>query len=99
MAGRPKGVKDSKPRLSASRALADAALQTGITPLQVMLQAMRKHVDDNRWDEAAAIAKDAAPYVHAKLAAIQHSGPDGKPIALQVEYSWRETLTPLQPPE
>jgi len=26
-------------------------------------------------------AQSAAPYVHAKLAAVQHTGPDGGPVA------------------
>ncbi|MBB3705447.1 hypothetical protein [Aminobacter aminovorans] len=45
-----------------------------------MLKAMRAHVDNNKLDEAASIAKDAAPYMHAKLASVQHSGPRGGPI-------------------
>ncbi|MER8959318.1 hypothetical protein [Mesorhizobium sp. M0701] len=45
-----------------------------------MLKAMRAHVDNNKLDEAASIAKDAAPYMHAKLASIQHTGRGGGPI-------------------
>lgn len=30
--------------------------------------------------QAAAVAKDAAPYMHPRLAAIEHSGPNGGPI-------------------
>ncbi|MGN6144711.1 MAG: hypothetical protein ACTHOP_14085 [Mesorhizobium sp.] len=45
-----------------------------------MLKAMRTHADKNEWDEAASIAKDAAPYMHAKLASIQHTGRNGGPI-------------------
>ncbi len=29
-------------------------------------------------------ARDAAPYVHAKLASVEHSGPNGSPIAISV---------------
>jgi hypothetical protein len=32
---------------------------------------MRLHVDNQRWDEAAAIAKDAAPYFHPRLSSVQ----------------------------
>lgn len=45
-----------------------------------MLEAMRRHAKDEKWDEAASIAKDAAPYMHAKLASIQHTGRGGGPI-------------------
>jgi hypothetical protein len=45
-----------------------------------MLKAMREHADKKDWDAAASIAKDAAPYMHAKLASVQHSGPKGGPI-------------------
>lgn len=41
---------------------------------------MRTHADKAEWDEAASIAKDAAPYMHAKLASIQHTGRNGGPI-------------------
>ncbi|WP_246704395.1 hypothetical protein [Rhizobium sp. P32RR-XVIII] len=45
-----------------------------------MLTAMREHAKQKDWDAAASIAKDAAPYMHAKLASVQHSGPKGGPI-------------------
>ncbi|MEX2743689.1 hypothetical protein AB3480_20510 [Rhizobium mongolense] len=45
-----------------------------------MLKAMREHADKQDWDAAASIAKDAAPYMHAKLASIQHTGRGGGPI-------------------
>lgn len=73
-----------------TREIADKAAAEGITPLEVMLKAMRLHADAERWDEAAAVAKDAAPYVHPKLAAIEHSGPDGAGIpvdaTLRIEF-------------
>jgi hypothetical protein len=30
--------------------------------------------------QACAIAKDLAPYIHPKLSAVEHAGPDGGPI-------------------
>ncbi|MFA1625231.1 hypothetical protein ACDY96_21305 [Rhizobium mongolense] len=60
--------------------MADRESQNGVTPLEVMLKAMRQHADKKDWDAAASIAKDAAPYMHAKLASVQHSGPKGGPI-------------------
>ncbi|WP_233282632.1 hypothetical protein [Agrobacterium tumefaciens] len=60
--------------------VAEREHQNGITPLEVMLKAMRAHVDKNDLDAAASIAKDAAPYMHAKLASVQHTGRGGGPI-------------------
>jgi len=51
-----------------------------LTPLEVMLKAMRVHAKADRWDEAASIAKDAAPYMHPRLASMQHTGRNGGPI-------------------
>lgn len=66
-----------------SQAIAAIAAATGLTPLEVMIKAMRLHVDAGRWDNASAIAKDAAPYMHPKLASIEHAGKDGGPIELK----------------
>jgi hypothetical protein len=74
-AGRPKGAATKR-----TRKIADRESQNGLTPLEVMLRAMREHADKKDWDAAASIAKDAAPYMHAKLASVQHSGPNGGPI-------------------
>lgn len=74
-AGRPKGAATRK-----TKEIADRASAEGVTPLEVMLKAMREHYDKQEYDAAAGIAKDAAPYMHAKLASIQHSGPRGGPI-------------------
>lgn len=76
-----------------SREIADKAIAEGITPLEVMLQAMRKFVEAaekmgtgqlqvvdgevitqlSLMTEASKIAKDAAPYIHPRLAAIDHT--------------------------
>ena len=94
-AGRKPGGKNEK-----SREIADKAAAEGITPLEVMLKAMRGFVEFaekmvaennevgalNAYTEAAKVAKDAAPYIHPRLAAIEHTGKDGQPL---------ETLTPV----
>src|SRR5262245_56762120 len=36
-------------------------------------------------DKAAEAARDAAPYVHPRLAAIQHTGKDGGPIESKIQ--------------
>lgn len=74
-AGRPKGAATKR-----SREIADRAAKEGLTPLEVMLTAMRKHAKEDRWDEAASIAKDAAPYMHPRLASMQHTGRNDGPI-------------------
>lgn len=65
-AGRKAGGMNAK-----SRAIADRAAAEGITPLEVMLVAMREHFEKKAFDAAAAIAKDAAPYMHPRLASIE----------------------------
>ncbi|WP_245260753.1 hypothetical protein [Agrobacterium sp. 10MFCol1.1] len=55
-----------------------------MTPLEVMLKAMREHYGKREYDAAAAIAKDAAPYMHPKLASVEHSGLGGSPIAISI---------------
>jgi hypothetical protein len=55
---------------------------TGKTPLEVMLDAMRFHYEAGDLDKAAAFAKDAAPYVHPRIANIEVSGTDA-PIEIR----------------
>lgn len=43
---------------------------TGLTPLDIMLQAMREAHERGGAEAAFPFAKDAAPYLHAKLSAI-----------------------------
>jgi hypothetical protein len=57
-----------------TREIADKAAANGMTPLEVMLRAMKEHADALRWDQAASVAKDAAPYIHPRLAAVMHAG-------------------------
>lgn len=84
--GRKTGAATTK-----TREIADQAVKDGVTPLEVMLRAMRALVDEADRNiakqvaagvenvdtphmllqDAAAIAKDAAPYVHPKLSAVE----------------------------
>lgn len=68
-AGRKAGSATKK-----TREIADKAAAEGITPLEVMLEAMHAFRDTGDLDKAAGFAKDAAPYVHPRLAAVEHSG-------------------------
>lgn len=72
-AGRKAG---SPNKASAERQKKVAA--TGDTPLDYMLKVMRDDkADASRRDD---MAKAAAPYVHPKLASMQHTGRNGGPI-------------------
>jgi hypothetical protein len=65
-AGRPKGAATKR-----TREIAERAAEEGITPLEVMLNAMRRHYENGEFDQAAAVAKDAAPYMHPRLASVE----------------------------
>ena len=67
--GRKQGAASAK-----TRAIADKAAAEGITPLEVMLGAMREAWDKKDRPAAAAFARDAAPYMHPRLASVEHSG-------------------------
>lgn len=67
-AGRPKGVRNKK-----TKAVIAKAEATGIMPLDVMLEAMRRDWEAKRYDEAHLKARDAAPYLHARLKNIEHT--------------------------
>src|SRR5688572_9478176 len=72
-AGRPKGAVSVK-----SQELTARIIESGITPLEYMLDRMRDTSAD--YSERNDMAKAAAPYVHPKLAAVEHSGPGGGPM-------------------
>lgn len=81
-AGRPKG---SKSNLTLQReAVAAKALADGVTPLEVMLDTMRELFAAGDKMAACQVAKDAAPYIHPKLAnaTLQHTGENGGPIVI-----------------
>jgi hypothetical protein len=62
--GRPKGSKNKK-----TRRIAMEAAAKGITPLEVILEAMRRDYAAGLLDKAADRALDAAPYIHPRLTA------------------------------
>jgi hypothetical protein len=63
--------------------LAKAAAE-GISPLEVMMTAMREAWANGDKEKAVQVAEKAAPYIHAKLAAVQHSGDADNPVAYQI---------------
>ena len=78
-AGRPKGALSKR-----REELARKALEADVTPLDVMIWAMNDAMQKKERDEAAKYAQMAAPYVHPKLASVQHSGDASEPLRLVV---------------
>lgn len=95
-AGKRKGVpnKANAERLARCQA-------SGETPFDALIEAMRYHLKRARdavkveshkeaadeYAHSSRNAKDAAPYVHARLAAVEHSGADGSPIKIVIAGS------------
>jgi hypothetical protein len=82
-AGRKQGSANRR-----TRAIADAASVSGITPLEWMLTVIRdENADVRRRDE---MAKAAAPYMHPRLTAVERlskdEGPTHRPIHVEVTY-------------
>lgn len=94
MAGRPKGLPKTGGRAKGTPNKRTLARQSkmalsGLTPLEFMLRVLRNPkatMEERMW-----AADKAAPYMHPKLASVEHSGPAGNPIKVQVE-SARDTL-------
>jgi hypothetical protein len=82
-AGRPLGSKNQR-----SAEIARTAAESGITPIEVMLGAMRELWAQGTSEakrEAAEIAKDAAPYIHPRLASIDQTIKEDRPFAVVLE--------------
>jgi hypothetical protein len=75
--GRKKGVPN---KATAAKAAAVAA--SGLTPLDYLLSVMRN--PEQEIETRLDAAKAAAPYVHPKLATVEHSGPNGGPIGISM---------------
>lgn len=75
-AGRKSGVRNKK----TAKLIADIEA-SGETPMDYMLRVMRDTTVDHKRRDAMASA--VAPYVHAKLASIEHAGAGGGPIQVQ----------------
>ena len=73
--GRQKGTPNKK-----TQAVVAAIESSGLTPLEYMLQAMRD--ETNPVSVRLDAARNAAPYVHPRLTAIEVSGPNNGPIRL-----------------
>ena len=69
-AGRPKGSRNKKTEEQTA-----AILDSGLTPLDYLLSVMRDESVPR--DDRVDAAHKAAPYVHAKLASVDHKSSDG----------------------
>jgi hypothetical protein len=70
------------------------ALSQGISPLDYMLGIMRDECQEQATRLDA--AKAAAPYVHAKLANVQHSGDAENPMAVAITQIKRLIVDPAK---
>lgn len=58
------------------------AADTGELPLDYMLRVMRDKTQDQ--DRRDRMAQACAPYLHAKLASVEHGGKGGGPITVKI---------------
>ena len=79
--GRQKGTPNK-----ASVRRQEIIAKDGITPLEFMLKVMRD--EGEALEVRREMAKAAAPYVHPKLAAIEHKGDADNPIQHMVGFRW-----------
>lgn len=76
-AGRKAGVPNKR-----TQEIMDKAEASGLTPLEFMLDVLRD--DTEEMEKRMWAAEKAAPYVHAKLASVEHKGDDGGPLQVIV---------------
>ncbi len=79
-AGRRAGVRNKRTQENIDKAEA-----SGLMPLDFMLSILRN--EDESIENRCWAAEKAAPYVHAKLANIEHTGKDGGPIDFKVRIA------------
>jgi hypothetical protein len=79
-AGRKTGSATKK-----TREVANLSAHRGISPLEVMLEAMQYAYDEGGPVMAFNYAKDAAPYMHAKIASIDMTTRDETPAPTVVK--------------
>lgn len=74
--GRQKGTRNKK-----TQELLESVKEEGLTPMEFLLKVMRD--EDEEMDRRMDAAKHVAPYVHPRLASVEHTGKDGGPIQTQ----------------
>lgn len=89
--GKKTGGRQKGSRNKATAAKAEAIAASGLTPLDWMLSVLRDPtIDYDRRDKAA---RDAAPYVHPRLASTELSGKDGNPFVIELVRYGKNTPT------
>jgi hypothetical protein len=93
--GRPKGAVNRR-----SREILAEAQERGVDPIQVMFEAIEHFMErakettgeeqDGHMLSAVSVAKEAAPFCHPKLRAIELTGRDGSPLAPITPYTDEE---------
>jgi hypothetical protein len=76
--GRPKG----SPNRTNAELRAEAAA-AGLTPLEFMLKVLRD--TDEKFERRAWAAEKAAPFLHARLATIEHKGDTGGQVQIIIQ--------------
>lgn len=69
-----------------TRKIAEAVIKDGLSPLEVLVKAMRHFDGKGEFKDAAEIAAKAAPYMHARLATIEHEHSGGITIQIGSEF-------------
>jgi hypothetical protein len=82
-AGRPPGACNVR-----TREIADQAIATGLSPLEVMLAAMRVWMEAGDYKSAVTVAAMAAPYVHPRLSPL--AGLKHESGAAEICVRWRQ---------
>jgi hypothetical protein len=73
-AGRKPGALNKR-----TQEIAAAATAEGMTPLEFLLNTMRDPTKE--YAQRLTAARDAAPYVHPRLASVEHSGNQQNPVS------------------
>jgi hypothetical protein len=87
-AGRKPGSRTEK-----RRPIAGTEMIRGLTPYEVMEDVMWREYEAGNYLQAAAIAKDCAPYKHPRLAAVAHTGEEvrGSSVSVHVNLNGVQT--------
>lgn len=83
---RPNAGRKSREHRAKAMKVATAALDADLSPLAVMISVMKRHYEAGEWDKALDAASKAAPYVHPKLAAVEHSTDNAQPLFVFATY-------------
>lgn len=84
-AGRPPGACNVR-----TREIADQAIATGLSPLEVMLTAMRVWLEAGDYKSAVTVASMAAPYIHPRVNF--HDVSRAERSGFDIEVRWCDTV-------